>query len=139
MDAGFTILEHPSDVGIEARGATLARAFEEAAAGLISIILDRSAIRPLESRTVSLTASDPEQLLVQWLSEVLYLYDGLHFAAGEFAITELGPSSLRATVRGEQAIPARHQPKLDVKAVTYHQVSVKQDARWCVVRVFLDI
>jgi SHS2 domain-containing protein len=136
---GHEILEHPADVGISAHGETLQEAFEEAARGLMAVILDPATIHPTTARTVSVTASDHEQLLVRWLSEVLYLYDGRRFPCAEFSIHELGPTWLVATVRGEELDTSRHQTRLDVKAVTYHQLEVREAPGRAVVRVFLDI
>ncbi len=45
MEAGYLILDHPADLGIEARGRTLAEAFEQAARGLISVIVDPDSVR----------------------------------------------------------------------------------------------
>jgi SHS2 domain-containing protein len=136
---GYEILEHPADVGISARGESLQEAFEEAARGLMAIILDPATIRPQTAVPVSVTASDHGQLLVRWLSEVLYLYDGKRFPCAEFAIHELGPTWLVATVRGEDLDVSRHHTRLDVKAVTYHQLDIQEFAGQSRVRVFLDI
>lgn len=136
---GHVILEHPSDVGISAHGESLQEAFEEAAQGLMAIILDPAEVRPQTALPVSITAADYEQLLVRWLSEILYLYDGRRFSCTEFSIHELGPTWLVATVRGEDIDTARHHPRLDVKAVTYHQLEVREGRGRAHVRVFLDI
>lgn len=136
---GYEILEHPADLGISARGESLQEAFEEAAKGLTAIILDPATVRPQTALPVSITASDREQLLVRWLSEILYLYDGKRFPCAEFTIHELGPTWLVATVRGEDLDGSRHHTRLDVKAVTYHQLDIQEFAGQSRVRVFLDI
>jgi len=136
---GYEILEHPADLGISARGESMQEAFEEAAKGLTAIILDPATIRPQTALPVSITASDREQLLVRWLSEVLYLFDGKRFPCAEFTIHELGPTWLVATVRGEDLDASRHHTRLDVKAVTYHQLDIQEFAGQSRVRVFLDI
>jgi SHS2 domain-containing protein len=139
MDPAFVILEHPSDIGIEATGASLASAFEHAAEGLMSVILDTSAVEAREEREVTIAAADQEQLLVRWLSELLYLYDGKGFVGKRFDITRISPVGLQARVGGEELDPERHRTRLDVKAVTYHQLLLRQDDRGAMVRVFLDI
>lgn len=136
---GFDLLDHPADLGIEARGETMAQAFEQAATGLMSVILDLSPVEPLVSREVTLEASDLKHLLVKWLAEVLYLYDGEKFVSREFSVFELRHNFLRATVRGETFVAEKHVTRLDVKAVTYHQLVVDETSEACRVRVFLDI
>jgi SHS2 domain-containing protein len=139
VDSPFVILEHPSDLGIEARGRTPAEAFINAATGLMSVILDISSVEARESREIQVSASDREQLLVKWLSEVLFLYDGQGFVPKEFLFTQFNQESLMAQVRGEMFSPAKHRTRMDVKAVTYHQLSVRAGEAGTVVRVFLDI
>ena len=139
MQSGFTILDHPSDLGIEARGSTLAEAFVRAAEGLMSVILDLSTVRSTEIRPIEIEAPDPSQLLVRWLTEILYLYDGLEFIAKNIALEEFSSTSLRAVVRGERLDPSRHRTHLDVKAITYHQLEVSGGPEGGLVRVFLDI
>jgi SHS2 domain-containing protein len=136
---GFYLIDHPADLGIEAQGETLAQAFEQAATGLMSVILDLSSVEALVSREVILEASDLEHLLVKWLAEVLYLYDGEKFVSKEFSVSELRQGSLRATLRGETFAAEKHVTRLDVKAVTYHQLLVEESNEVCRVRVFLDI
>jgi len=139
MQASFSLVEHPSDLGIEARGATPAEAFEQAACGLIAVILDPATVVKNEMRSIEVEAADIGQLLVRWLSELLYLYDAKHFIAGSIRIEQLGDRSLRASVWGEQYRPPRAGTRCDVKAVTYHQLSLRSDTDGTVLRVFLDI
>jgi SHS2 domain-containing protein len=139
MSSGFTFLEHPADVGIEAKGRTLPEAFEKAAEGLMSVIIDLTTIESRQEKTISLEAFDREQLLVRWLSEILYLYDGQKFLSREIHITEFSPTKLFAFVKGEPFDMKKHHTKLDVKAVTYHQLVVQEDNTGAYVRVYLDI
>ncbi|MBI1805317.1 MAG: archease [Ignavibacteriae bacterium] len=139
MKPGYTILDHPADLGIEAYGATLAEAFEQAAVALTSIIIEHSTVESREQREVEITASDFEQLLVKWLTEILYLYDGRQFVVCEAAIHKLSPAKLWATICGEQFSPLKHKTKLDVKAVTYHQLLIQENAEGGRITVYLDI
>lgn len=139
MSKGFTILDHPADMGIEARGNSLAEAFERAAEALMSIILDLSSADIRESRSIEVAASDYEHLLVKWLTEILYLYDGEEFVGKTFRINELSQTALKATVQGEPLDANKHRTLLDVKAITYHQLSVFEKKEEAVVRVYLDI
>ncbi len=139
MEKCFEILEHPADLGIEARGANLAEAFESAAEGLMSLLVDPATVQPSETRHVELSASDAGQLLVKWLGEILYFFDGENFVSSKFAITRWSDDSLRAEVAGEKLNLSRHATRMDVKAITYHQLQVKQKQRGGKVRVYLDI
>lgn len=135
----FTILEHPADLGIEARGPSLHVAFRNSARGLMSIIIDLTTVDLKEEKTITLSAIDSCQLLVKWLSEILYLYDGQGFIAKEFEIHDLSSTTLHATIRGEKISEMKHVTKLDVKAITYHQLKVEENEKGGLIRVFLDI
>jgi SHS2 domain-containing protein len=137
--SGFVILDHPADLGIEAYGQTLAESFEQAALGLMSVILDPATVKLVEARQVDLNGADTEQLLVKWLAEILYLYDGQRFVPVKFSIASISQNHLRATVLGEAFCEEKHLTRLDVKAITYHQLSVHQDENGSRVKVFLDI
>lgn len=135
----FRVLEHPSDLGIEATAPTLAGAFEQAALGLISVIAEPETIEAREERRVEVEGLDSESLLVRWLSEILYLYDGEDFLLKESQIEFIETTKLSARVRGEKYDPNRHRLKLDVKAITYHQLSIETTNGMSTVRVFFDI
>ena len=139
MNAGFRILEHPSDLGIEARGSSLPETFAAAATGLMSVILDLSTVIPTAEKEIMVKAGDIEQLLVKWLSEILYLYDGGNFVCKEFEIQSLQPNLLCAVVRGTEFSNVKHRTKLDIKAITYHQLVVEEKNDGCLVRVFVDV
>ena len=116
MEKGFKILEHPSDIGIEAYGNNLKEAFEQSAVGLISIILDPSKIESVETKKIEIYSTDYEQLLVKWLNEILYLYDGENFVSGNFQIESLSPTSLTANIKGEYFNNGKHATKMDLKS-----------------------
>jgi len=139
INDGYRILEHPADMGIEAYGKSLKEVFEYAALGLVSIIVDPASIDPVEQRFVTLKGSDPENLLVRWLSEILYFYDGQDFLPSDIVIEHLTNTELKAVVTGELVDERKHAFKTDVKAITYHQLKVEEGKEGCLVRVFLDI
>ena len=139
MEEGYRILEHPADVGIEAFGHSLKEAFEYAALGLTSIIVEPASVDPSEQRFVSLKGTDPENLLVRWLSEIIYLYDGEDFLISDVVISRLAHGELDATLTGEKVIEGKHKLKMDVKAITYHQLKVDETREGVVIRVFVDI
>jgi len=139
MNRGYRILEHPSDIGIEATGSSLKEAFENAAIGLLSIITDPQSVDAEEDRYIKLKGTDLENLLIKWLSEILYLYDGENFVVGRVEIESISPTFLEAIVSGEPVDDRRHPMNLDVKAITYHQLKIQRKKDGCLVRVFLDI
>lgn len=137
--SSFRLLDHPADVGIEASGSTPGEAFASAAAGLISIIVDPVTVRSRISRNVEIEADDIEALLVKWLNELVFLFDAEHFICANVDIRSLDDHRLQATIHGDIFSPEHHTARMDVKAVTFHQLYIgEQDGVWTV-RVFVDI
>jgi SHS2 domain-containing protein len=135
----FKILEHPSDLGIEAYGKSMQEVFRNAALGLVSIVAGASKIEPRQKRIVKLQALDRENLMVRWLTEVLYLYDTEKFLSADFEFETLTDTSLKAGLIGEQYDESKHELELDIKAVTYHHLSVEDHNGDWMAQVFLDV
>ena len=137
--APFEILEHTADAGVVARGRTLAEAFEHAAQGMFSIMVDLDGVREVEERSIAVAGHDWPSLLVAWLSELLYYsdVDGLLFK--RFEVEDLRPYALRAVAFGEQIDRLRHELGAGVKAITRHMLEVEEGPEGCRVQVLLDI
>ena len=117
----------------------MAEAFRNAAAGLMSVIAGSSTIEASEERSISLRALDRENLLVRWLTEILFLYDAEKFLTADAKFDTINATSLKATILGQQVDASKHELKLDIKAITYHKLMVeKLDDIW-IARVVVDI
>jgi SHS2 domain-containing protein len=135
----YTLLDHTADVGIIVYGEDLPELFVHAAWALFDVISDTTTIRPRHSLSVTLEAIDREDLLVQWLGELLYLYDTQRFLCCDATFIVLEPTRLQATIHGETLDESRHPIDTEIKAVTYHQIAVEQvDTRWQA-RVIFDL
>ncbi len=135
----FEIIEHTADIGIIARGATLVEAFEAAAEGMFSLMVDPGTVenRAWIERTVE--ADDHEGLLVAWLNDLLAVLNIEAFLPVVFVVDQISSERLRATVHGEPVDTDRHRFRRDIKAATYHMVEVKQvDGGWTA-RVIFDV
>ncbi len=135
----FEILDHPADIGFRARGRSLPELFETCAHALLSIRAEVDDVSPLCSYTFSATGPDRESLLVNFLSEILYLVDGTPVALNSVQVRELAETVVDAVGLGEARDPARHRVKVIVKAVTYHQLQVSQIGEFWEATVYLDI
>jgi len=80
-----------------------------------------------------------DELMVSWLDEFLYLYETEKLVFKRFQIKSIQQNQLRANAWGETMDPARHEIKSGIKAVTYHQLYVKEiEGRW-EAQIILDI
>jgi SHS2 domain-containing protein len=135
----FRLLEHTADMGIEAEGDSLAALFRQTALGLRRIITACGDIRSRQEILVEVEAQDREELLVNWLTELLFLLEVRQLLAAEVIIESIGDCRLRARVRGEVLDAERHFLEREIKAVTYHQIEVKRIAGGWRARVFIDL
>jgi len=138
MAPQFEILEHPADIGFRAFGATLPELFAHSAFAMLSIAGDPLAAEPRERYPLHVESGDRESLLVDWLSEVLYWYDGKRIAFRECRVNEICDTAIDATAIGEPRTE-RHRSRLIVKAVTYHQLKIEQRGGLWAAEVYLDI
>ena len=138
MDKEFEIIDHTADVGIIAYGADLRQAFANAAKALFSIITELEDVEEVLHHDIELTAPDQESLLVEWLNDLIYLFDTENIIFKRFDIIHLDHTQLRARAYGEKVNKARHKIKTGVKATSYHMLKVDKDDG-CKVQVIFDI
>jgi SHS2 domain-containing protein len=86
-----------------------------------------------------MSGPDVESVLVDWLSEILYLHDAEGWLFREFEIQRLDDHSLAAVARGEKFQRPRHQAKLLVKAITDHQLALEETPQGWRAQVYVDI
>ena len=130
---------HRADIGVRGVGATLERAFEQAALALMEIYADPSRVVERESIPIHCSAPDPELLLVDWLNALIYEMSTRHMLFRRFSVRIAG-DSLDALAYGEALDPHRHSLGTEVKGATYTQLEVarRPDGSWlaqCVVDV----
>ena len=86
-----------------------------------------------------MAADDVESLTVDFLGELLRLFELQRFLIARVRVTACDRTSVSAELDGETYDPARHELDAEIKAVTYHQLTIgRQDDGW-VGRVILDV
>jgi SHS2 domain-containing protein len=136
MAERYELLEHTADILVRASGKTMNEAFENAAYALFDTMCDASTVEPVTVKKVELSADDPEQLLVDWLSRLLFICDVDDMVFSEFEV-KLEGRTLKARMKGERIDPDKHHLKTDVKAITYHMLEVNASTN--TVQVLFDI
>ncbi len=138
----FEYLDHTADIGVRGIGKTVEEAFCEAARAIFNLMVDLEEIVPEKAIHVTVEARQLDLLLVEWLSTLLVKKDleGLLLSRFHVELREMENGfSLRGVGWGEPLDLKRHQPKTEVKGVTYAGLRVqKEDERWlaqCVVDI----
>lgn len=135
----FRTIEHTADIGIEVEADNLADLFAGAAEGMYSIIIAPGVVSPAVSRSITLEANDLEELMFEWLNELLYLLDAKELLLSMFEIARIERFHMEATVSGEKIDQGRHRLRGEIKAATYHQMTVeRRDDSWFA-RIIFDV
>jgi SHS2 domain-containing protein len=132
---GFQVLEHTADVGVAATGATVEEVFEQAMLGLADIMGVRSG-GPAEHVQVRLSGSDMPALLVDWLSEFLWLHESRGAALASVRVEDVTDNHVVGRVG---LTPLTEVTGIQVKAITYHQLTVAKDETGWRATVFFDV
>jgi len=141
----FTVFDHTADVGLEVRAESLADLLATAARAVFDQMLeDWPAAAEIQEEVLARPAAGPEgdlgELLVVWLQELLYRFETRRLVPLSFDFAAAGPREARARVGFGRFDPARHRARLEVKAVTYHELDVhpEPDGSWSA-RFILDV
>lgn len=124
METRFEELDHPADIAMRVYGRDMAELFRNAAYGMSQLARPTRNPAPDTVQELVLDALDYESLLVDWLNELLYLYEveGFFYCAAELG--DLTPTALRAQVHLARGIEVSKV----IKAATYNDLVITQTA-----------
>jgi len=135
----YELFEHTADLGLRAKSATIAGAFQDAAACLLAAMVeDPAAVQPLHEERLEIAGTDREYLLFDWLNALLRRFEEDRVLFSQFDVT-LRDDGLVAVVRGEPYDPDRHALAHEVKAVTYHELKLVPDGDGWLAEAIVDI
>jgi SHS2 domain-containing protein len=127
----FKILDHTADIGVIVYGENLRALFENAGEAFFHLITDLKKVRRRIEKRIDIRGESLDRLMVDWLSELLYLHDVENLLFKGFRVESVGEDGLRAIANGEPFQEGVHVIKTEVKAVTYHRIEVRQNnGRW---------
>lgn len=138
MEKTFQEFDHSGDVGIEAWGSSLAEVLENAARGLFSLITT-GGVESRAERLVTVASSDEENLVVDWLSEIITSVATHGEVYVSVEVRELGPDRVQGILYGEPIDESKHGLRFDVKAATYHNLVFRKTADGYYTRVIFDL
>jgi len=139
MKKAFEIINHTADVGIIAYGADVKELFSNSALALFSLITELESVEEKLHLDLEVSSEDRDSLLVEWLNELIYLFDVKHILFNRFDIESLTHNQLKATCYGEGCDPMKHKIKIGVKAATYHMLKLDKSGDGCRAQIILDI
>ncbi len=135
----YTLLDHTADLGIKVRGIDLKDLFETAARALMHLMVKGQSPSTPTSMKISLSGEDLADLMVRWLGEILYLFEGENLVVTSTHMDALSSSHLEATLETVPFEPEIHEILSEIKAVTYHQIEVTEKGNAWEARVIFDM
>jgi SHS2 domain-containing protein len=135
----YEILDHTADILLRVRGRDLRELFTNALAGLHAVLGELVPGKQAETATITLTAENREELFHDWLAEALYYAEARHEFFREVRFVELTDTSLIAEVAAAAMDLERCAFDREIKAVTYHELAIRQERDTLVATVVLDI
>ncbi|HET7148693.1 MAG TPA: archease [Candidatus Nitrosopolaris sp.] len=139
---GFRYLDHMTDVIIEAYGRTLEEAFANSAQALVNTMFELSDVIPDTEFSVYAEGHDLKSLLYNWLEKVMLimLIDNILVSDSTVIISGCnGMYSINAVAKGEHIDLKRHHYKIEIKAITYHEMQIKQSCEEVTIRFLVDL
>jgi SHS2 domain-containing protein len=131
---GYKYLEHSTDAFVQAHGSGLEELFENCAKGLVNIMFDIDKVEDRESVTITAEGEDLENLLYDWLEKVLLKILIEQIVPSRFSIEISEKYSnvagktylITAQVGGEKVSYDKHNYKIEIKAITYHDLKIQR-------------
>jgi SHS2 domain-containing protein len=146
LAGGFKLVDHTADLCIKAWGHTQKELFEEAASGMAIQIYDPVRVEEKEIQKINIEAESIEELLLQWLKEILYrieqngiLFRRFQIEKDNFTLRNEKTTHIQASLYGERLDPARHDICIEIKAVTRHGLYVKKNGPWWEGSILFDV
>ena len=135
----FTLLDHTADLGIQVCGRDLRTLFEVAAKSMMYIMIKGKPAESTKTFNLSVEGYDLADLMVRWLGEILYLFEGEHKLVTGVDVNAVSHSRVDATLETVSFNTNLHEILCEIKAVTFHQIEViKKDDHW-EARIIFDL
>ena len=138
LESGFEIVEHTADTGIRGWAPDRDELFRVMALGLFKVIGGDAVISPTNQRSLHLEAETENELLHDWLETLNALHQIHHELYNRFEVT-IQSNRLKANAYGGSLGEAAGDLGTEVKAVTWHDLSIDQSPDGFIAYVLLDI
>lgn len=135
----YEVFDHTADLGLRIEAADPAELLVEAARGLISVLVaNPEDIRAVQTQAIVVEGNELDYLLFDWLTEILYQFSSRRLVFRDFELT-LTDHGLTAICHGEPLDFDRHRAEHEVKAITYHGLTVEHRRDRWTAEIIVDI
>jgi SHS2 domain-containing protein len=138
-EKSYRVTTRQSELAVKVLGNSQANLFMNSAFALFDLMIDMDKVEVKERLPLDLEGVDRDDLLVNWLRELLYLYQGGGYLLREFHIREVKDTMMRAEVCGEKIDPDRHEIRKEISAVAFHKSRMQQTGDQWTAQVIFEI
>ncbi|HEX5607844.1 MAG TPA: archease, partial [Candidatus Binatia bacterium] len=136
----YRITKHQSELAVRVVGNSQADLFANSALTLFDVMVtDVEKIDCKESIPLEVEGTDRDDLMVNWVRELLYLYQGSGYLLKEFLIREVKDTLVKADVRGEKIDPDRHEIQQEIAAVASHKSRMQKTGNQWTAHLIFEI
>jgi SHS2 domain-containing protein len=139
LNKHIEIIDHTADLGIVVAETTLKALFQKASHAMMSIMLEQKSDETGEPIHISVQGSDLPDLMVRWLGEILYIFEGENRVVTQTKILEITSNHLDAQIKTIPFSSTKHEILTEIKAVTYHQIEVIRKGDLWNARIIFDL
>jgi len=134
------ILEHTADLSVRINAAD-EKELLELGADAVYQLLGQPVSSDLEPKPypITLQANNYEELLHDWLAEVLYWTQVRQILFDRYEFQTLRPTTIKATAWGRKMDVEKSNIHIEIKAVTYHNLKIEQTPNGLTATVIFDI
>ncbi len=135
----YRITKHQTELAVRISGSSQADLFANSALALFDVMTDPSTIEIREHIPLEIEGSNRDDLMVNWMRELLYLYQGGGYLLKEFKINQVKDTLVKAEVSGEKIDPDRHEIKQEIAAVAFHKSRMEKTGNQWIAQVIFEI
>ena len=135
----YRITTHHTELAVRITGSSQAELFANSAFALFDVMTDVAAIDVKESIPLEVEGSDRDDLMVNWMRELLYLYQSNGYILKEFKISQVKDTIVKAEVSGEKIDPDRHEIKQEIASVAAHKSRMEKTGNQWIAQVIFEL
>src|ERR1043166_1666077 len=135
----YRVTARQSELAVRVVGNSQAELFANSAFALFDVMTDVEKIEVKERMPLEVEGAGRDYLLVNWMRELLYLYQGSGFMLKEFIIREVKDTIVKAEVCGEKIDPDRHEVKQEISAVAYNQSRMQKTGNQWIAQLIFEL
>jgi SHS2 domain-containing protein len=136
----YRITKHQSELAVKVVGDSQADLFANSAYTLFDVMVaDLDKVDCKEHIPLEVEGTDRDDLMVNWMRELLYLYQGSGYLLREFQIREVKDAIVKAEVSGEKIDPDRHEIKQEIAAIAFHKSRMDKTGNQWTAQVIFEV